>query len=65
VVRDFLHSQEASLRAVDTTYTFLRREADPAGQAGFTNQLERPDGKAIDVMLAVLASDEYGARFSS
>jgi hypothetical protein len=64
VVRGFLHSQEASLRAVDAVYAgFLRREADPAGEAGFASSLQRPDGKASDVMLAVLSSNEYRDRF--
>jgi hypothetical protein len=65
VVRSVLHGLEASLRAVDTVHAFLRREADPAGREGFADLLRQPDGKVIDVMLAVLASDEYRGRFSA
>jgi hypothetical protein len=65
VVREFLHSQEASQGAVDAVFAYLRREADPAGQAFFASQLEQPDGKAIDAMVAVLASNEYWGRFSA
>ena len=36
---------------------------DPARQADFADLLPRPDGKAIDAMLAVLASNEYRGRF--
>jgi hypothetical protein len=55
VVWSFLHSREASMRAVDTVTTFLRRDADPAGGEGFANQLQQPDGKVGDVMQAVQA----------
>jgi hypothetical protein len=64
VVRGFLHSQEASLRAVDSVYAgFLRREADPTGREGFADFLQRADSKAMDVMVAILASNEYRGRF--
>ena len=36
---------------------------DPARQADFADLLPRPDGKALDVMLSVLAPEEYGGRF--
>jgi hypothetical protein len=65
VAREILHSQEATLRAVDTAYTYLHRDADPAGEAAFASMLQRPDGKAMDAMVAVLASNEYWGRFSA
>jgi hypothetical protein len=64
VARSFVHSREASLRAVDAVYAaYLRREADPAGREGFADLLQRPDGKASDMLLAILASDEYRGVF--
>jgi hypothetical protein len=66
VALSFVHSREASLRAVDSFYAaFLRREADPAGRGDFADLLQQPNGKAIDVMLTVLASDEYRGQFSA
>jgi hypothetical protein len=65
VVRGFLQSQEATVRAVDTVYTFLRRDADSTERDGRAGLLQQPDGKAIDAMLTVLASDEYASRFSA
>jgi hypothetical protein len=66
VVRSFLDSHEASLRAVDGVYAaFLHRQADAAGRAGFADMMQRADGNAINAMLAVLASDEYRGRFSA
>jgi hypothetical protein len=66
VARTFVHSQEASLRAVDAVYAdFLWREADAAGREGFANLLQHPDGKASDVMVGVMASNEYWGRFSA
>jgi hypothetical protein len=64
VVRGFIHSQEANLRAVDAVYAaFLRREADPAGREFFADFLQRLDARDSDMMLAVLASQEYRGLF--
>jgi hypothetical protein len=64
VAREFLHSQEASMRAVDAIYTtYLHRQADPVGEAGFAGLLQQPDGQAAEAMAAVLASEEYWARY--
>jgi hypothetical protein len=64
VVRGFVHSQEANLRAVDAVYAaFLRREADSAGREFFADLLQRPDARDGDMMLAVLASQEYRGLF--
>jgi hypothetical protein len=64
VAREFLHSQEASGRAVEAIYTtYLHRQADPVGEAGFAGLLQQPDGQAAKAMAAVLASEEYWARY--
>jgi hypothetical protein len=64
VASEFLHSQEASDRAVDAIYvTYLHRQADPVGEAGLAGQLQQPVGSAAAAVAAVLASDEYWARY--
>jgi hypothetical protein len=66
VVRGFLDSKEASMRALDGFYAaFLRRDADPSGQASHGGMMQTTNGNAIDAMLAVLASDEYRGRFGA
>jgi hypothetical protein len=64
VVREFVHSREADLRVVDAVYAaFLRRQDDPAGREFFADFLQRPDARHSDVLLIILASDEYRALF--
>jgi hypothetical protein len=66
VVRGFLDSQEASVRALDGFYAaFLRRAADQSGQASLGGMMQKANGNAMDAMLAVLASDEYRGRFGA
>jgi hypothetical protein len=65
VVRGFVHSQEAAMRAQDGVFaSFLRREADATEQAAMVDLLQQPNAKASDAILSVLASDAYWSRFS-
>jgi hypothetical protein len=66
VVRWFLDSKEASMRALDGFYAaFLRRTADSSGQGSFGGMMQQTNGNAIDAMLGILASDEYRGRFGA
>jgi len=66
VVRGFLNSAEASMRALDGFYAaFLRRTADSSGQGSFGGMMQQSTGNAIDAMLAILASEEYRGRFGA